>query len=140
MRRMHMVAGRRRVLHVGPDCSGVGGIESVIRNYVRMSQVDSGPGGFDAVAVPSWRKDRSVPGNLAGMLRAALVIVRETRAARGTLVHVHFSHRGSFLREGFIVLVSRVLRAPTFGTVHGSDFVESSRLPRWERIYRLPLR
>jgi glycosyltransferase involved in cell wall biosynthesis len=137
-----MVAHRRRILHVGPDPSGVGGMESVIRNYVRISQSDVSADGFefDAVAVPSWRRDRSIAGNLAGMLRAVLVIAREMSRSRGTIVHVHLSDRGSFVREGFIVLASRVLRAPTFATVHGSDFVESTLRSHWDWVYRLPLR
>ncbi|WP_373285126.1 glycosyltransferase family 4 protein [Microbacterium faecale] len=40
------------------------------------------------------------------------------------VVHVHLSERGSFIREGALVLLASILKLRTVVTLHGADFVE----------------
>ncbi len=79
------------VHHFGPDPATVGGMATVIRV---LTEHDVGGDVVDAH--PTWR-----PGSL---LTTALLFAASTRALlkmpAGQVAHVHFSERGSFLREG----------------------------------------
>ncbi|MFD1494584.1 glycosyltransferase family 4 protein [Microbacterium wangchenii] len=81
----------------------------------------------------------SVRGRVGTRLRTIFQAYREVRRARHRCLHFHLSHRGSFIREGFLIL-----RAPRtnglFATIHGSDFVRTTRESwLWRLIYRTVL-
>ena len=48
--------------------------------------------------------------------------VRVLRTDRATIVHVHLSHGGSYLREGGLLVLARLTGHPTVATLHGSSF------------------
>lgn len=119
------------IVQVGPDPSAVGGIETVIRTYRELIA----PRAVVRV-VPSWHPDAAA----AGLVRA-LGAARRLAVLRGpVVVHVHVSHRGAFLREGGLVRVAAARRLPVYVTVHGSDFVATSRQRGWASLYRSVLR
>ncbi|MDR6173593.1 glycosyltransferase involved in cell wall biosynthesis [Nocardioides zeae] len=109
-----------KVVHFGNDAGGQGGVASVIRNHLtrELSQVE-----FDAVSTynpnGSNRLVRSLP-----FLRA---IQQVTTLRVGAIVHVHLSNRGSYLREGSIVLLAGLRRLPTVITLHGSGVQSAGR-------------
>lgn len=117
------------IVHIGPDVSEPGGIETVIGTYLRLSQ----PWDVSAVATWSARRPRRLP-----PIRAMVELIRIAVVGSGA-IHVHLSHRGSFIREGALVLLARVLRLKVFATIHGSQFVASATDRRWAVLYRFVL-
>jgi glycosyltransferase involved in cell wall biosynthesis len=103
------------VVHVGPDTSGssVGGMASVIRTLVETAP-------YPATAVASWwSKGWRLPvGRLARSLRTVM------QAPRDTVVHVHMSERGSWVREGAFVVVARLSGKRVALTLHGAELGE----------------
>jgi glycosyltransferase involved in cell wall biosynthesis len=121
------------VTHVGPDVEGIGGMETVLRTYRDLPWSS-----MEVAILPSW-----IRGSVLGQLRVALRTARalqQIRRSRGTsITHVHVSHRGSFLREGAMVLLASAMSNRVFVTIHGSQFVATSKHPLWRRVYRLVL-
>ncbi|GAB2614901.1 hypothetical protein GCM10009696_20720 [Kocuria himachalensis] len=128
----------QRVILVGPDCRGIGGIESVLRAYGQI-----GLPGYDFEYLTTWNKtiaDRKRVPVFARALVDYVLRLREWRQVR-PLFHVHLSHKGSFLREGLFLFVSRVLGFKTFATVHGSAFVRTAHDSRfWFMVYKILLK
>lgn len=102
-----------RVLQVGPARGTVGGMASVIDTYARL------PLEAELSFLVSFRPEARL-WSAGPWLRALGGMLR---ARSGVVVHVHLSQRGSFVREGSLVWVARVLGHPTVASLHGSDFV-----------------
>jgi glycosyltransferase involved in cell wall biosynthesis len=105
---------RQTVRHFGPDPAYVGGMGSVIRILAEHRL-----GGERALVHPTWRPNA----RLASLPLGALQAAKLTRGAGKDVIHVHLSERGSFLREGALVVLSRRLRRPTVVTIHGAEFL-----------------
>ncbi|GAA0816576.1 hypothetical protein Sya03_42670 [Spirilliplanes yamanashiensis] len=116
---------------MGPDPAAVGGIETVIRTYAELLAPHA-----TVRTLPTWRPDARA----AGAAPALAALRRLAGLPRGAVVHVHLSHRGAFLREGALVRAAAALRRPVFVTVHGSDFVATSRTGLWRPVYAAVLR
>lgn len=125
-------ANRVDVLHVGPDPSAIGGMETVLRTY-RDLRLDSISMRVLGTTSPRRRGQ-------AALLLKAICEMRRLRRQGRRIVHVHLSHRGSFVREGALVMVSRLLGHRTVITIHGSEFVHTSRSRKWRWIYGLVIR
>lgn len=110
------------VHHFGPDPAYVGGMGSVI-HVLTENQM----GGRRVVSHPTWRP-RS---RLASVPLACVAASHVLRSNRDDIVHVHLSERGSFLREGAIVVLASLLRRATVVTIHGADFIPFARRHRW---------
>jgi glycosyltransferase involved in cell wall biosynthesis len=110
------------VHHFGPDPAYVGGIGTVIRTLVEH-QV-----GADRVSAhTTWRPDA----HLASLPLALRAARRLACLPDGEIVHVHLSERGSFLREGALVALSRRLGRVTVVTIHGADFLPFADRRPW---------
>jgi glycosyltransferase involved in cell wall biosynthesis len=109
------------VIHFGPDPAFVGGMGRVIDAYARH-----GIGGL-ACAHPTW-----VPAPRRRTVRLTLGALRRIASAdRRTIVHVHLSERGSFVREGAILALAGARRMRTVATLHGGEFMPfAERHPR----------
>ncbi|MEO9326996.1 WecB/TagA/CpsF family glycosyltransferase [Gordonia aurantiaca] len=118
------------VVQIGPEPTGTGGMATVIHEYLHM---DSAP--FEQVAMPTWGRRRGV-GSMATALHVALRLILSRRD--WTIVHVHLSEFGSFVREGMIVLLARALRKPCVVSLHGADF--ERHVATYPRLTRLVLR
>lgn len=102
------------VNHFGPDPAYVGGMGSVLR-ILHEHQI-----GGDRVALyPTWRPD-SRP---ASALLAAHALARIVFMRRGQIAHVHLSERGSFIREGAILVAARIRGVGVVATIHGASFL-----------------
>lgn len=128
----------QNILLVGPDPSGLGGIETVVRTYLDQELED-----LEIRNLATW--DKTVPGERRRLLWPKALIsflatAREHRK-RATIVHAHISHNGSFIREGSFILVARILGLRSRLTIHGSAFVSSSESSVLKRyIYSAVLR
>lgn len=119
--------GLLRVTHVGNSPEDRGGISSVIRNYTGNQYLDVAT--RTIATYDSTSRTRTV-------VRFAVAVARVATGRRHRLgvVHVHLSMRGSFVREGAIVVLARTRRAPVVVTVHGSRLMDwSSGHPRLTR-------
>lgn len=109
-----------KVVQLGPAIGTTGGMASVIEEYLQFDMR-----GYSISAIPTWRPGKSVS-SMASAAWAPLVAT-----LRGnSIIHVHISERGSFIREGGAVLFSRLLRRHVVATLHGADFMNSGRIMR----------
>jgi glycosyltransferase involved in cell wall biosynthesis len=113
------------VHHFGPDPSYVGGMGSVLRILT-----DNCVGGDKVILHSTWRPD-SPFANAAMMARSLAEI---SCFQPESVVHVHLSERGSFVREGMVLAYARRCALPVVATIHGANF-----LPFAERHPRLAL-
>jgi glycosyltransferase involved in cell wall biosynthesis len=108
--------------HFGPDPAYVGGMGSVIR-LLAEQQV----GGGRVVSHPTYRPDA----RLASLPLAARAALRISSLRRAAVVHVHLAEDGSFVREGALVILARLLGKLTVVTIHGSEFLPFARRYPW---------
>jgi glycosyltransferase involved in cell wall biosynthesis len=100
---------RLTVHHFGPDPSCVGGV-----------------GGDVVVVHPTWRRNARFK-SLPLALRAALTIVAMPRS---DIAHIHVSEKGSYIREGALVLLARLCGHVTVVTQHAFLIPVVRRHPR----------
>ena len=109
--------GTMKVIHIGPHPLTVGGTQSVIRTIFDFHI------GADEISVkPTWNESRLLA-NSQLVRRAAGSILR---ADPDTIVHVHLSSGGAYLRDGPLVALARARRLRVVISLHGSDFPEFS--------------
>ncbi len=108
--------------HFGPDPAYVGGMGSVIR-LLAEQQV----GGGAVVSHPTYRPDA----RLASLPLAARAALKISLLRRAAVVHVHLAENGSFVREGALVILARLLGKVTVVTIHGSEFLPFARRYPW---------
>lgn len=73
--------------------------------------------------------------NFLRMLSAMRSLAAIPRRSR-SMAHVHLSHKGSFLREGAVILGARRMGFNVVTTLHGSGFETTSRKRPWRDVYR----
>jgi glycosyltransferase involved in cell wall biosynthesis len=118
------------VIHFGPSPTTVGGIQSVLRT-IR----DHSIGADRTRVIATW--DGTSQLRNASLVGAALAAIG--RAPRDTIVHVHLSRRGAWLRDGPLVLAAAGRRLRTVVTIHGSDFPNFARArPKFVRCALAP--
>lgn len=112
---------RPQVLHLGNTVRGPGGIAAVIRGHLERTSID-------ASAVPTYDpREKNPITRSAPALSAAL---RLLKTPTSVIVHAHLSNRGSLLREGALVLLSKLTRHIVVVTLHGSGMATASRLEK----------
>ncbi|HSL56896.1 MAG TPA: glycosyltransferase family 4 protein [Acidimicrobiales bacterium] len=117
--------------HVGPAVDDVGGISTVLASYQRL-----GAHGHRLTVLPSYRSTAPLWG-LALWARAVWVLITTPRSTLG-VVHAHVSRRGSFVREGSLLVIAHLRGCPTCATVHGSCF--GVNFHRFRPLYLFVLR
>lgn len=117
-----------RVIHIGPHPLTVGGTQTVIRT------IDEWRIGAERISVrPTWNGPGQI-GNADLVRRAAGSLLR---ADRETVVHVHMSNGGAYLRDGPLIALARSRGLRVVVTIHGFDFPEFAVAHR--RLARLAL-
>ena len=106
-----------RVIHIGPHPDTVGGMQSVLRTIAQFSI-----GSDEVRIIPTWNGPNT-RSNLRLMLRAARTI---SASDRGTLIHIHISNGGAWIREG-AVRWGKWSRHPVVVSLHGDDFPSFAR-------------
>ncbi len=120
------------VLHVGQYGQVAGGMAQVVNEYLSWDV----PGlAIRAVRTTRGKGDRLSPLYTAA---AAFRLLRYRLANKRASVVVHLSERGSFLREGAIVIYSRLLGFRTVAHLHGAHFVQFAKAH--PRVVRAVLR
>jgi glycosyltransferase involved in cell wall biosynthesis len=124
-----MTTGGRTAYHFGPSTAYVGGMASVIATLVELRL------GADVVrAVPTWQPDSHFR---SGVLTVGAV-VRTLLLPSSTVIHVHMSEGGSFVREAAILAAAKLRRMRRIVTIHGYSFARFSI--RWPRLVARVLR
>lgn len=108
---------------IGPDPRYPGGIQSVIATMLNFADDD-----IVYKSIPSWKNSASR--GLVPFLRAILTMlyISVKDSKQNVWFHVHLGTGGSWVREGFLVLLSLALRKQTAVTLHGSSLTQSSSL------------
>jgi glycosyltransferase involved in cell wall biosynthesis len=108
--------------HYGPDPAYVGGMGSVIRVLAEH------PVGCDTTVLhPTWRPNSRVA-SIPLALKAATELLF---TAKSDIAHIHLAERGSFLREGALVVLARIRGQTTVATIHGSGFLPFAQRYPW---------
>ncbi|MDD7963508.1 glycosyltransferase [Microbacterium thalli] len=105
-----------RVIHLGVVGDVPGGMAQVINRYLSWD--------FDHMqvrAIPTTRGARDPFAPLFTL--AALARITVTRRRRQSVAVVHLSERGSFVREGLVLLFARAVGFSTVAHLHGAEFV-----------------
>lgn len=101
------------VIHIGPHPLTVGGTQSVIRTIT-----DFHIGADRMVVRPTWNERRLIV-NCQLVRRAAGSILR---ADRHTIVHLHLSNGGAYVRDGPLAVLARARGLRVVISIHGFDF------------------
>ena len=106
-------AARLRVLHVGPDPEGQGGMATVIDGLLGSSLARR----HHLEALPTYRS--ADPRRRLALFARALVKLVVWCAGRGArVVHVHSTVRGSMYRKAVCIAVVKAMRRPVLLHVH----------------------
>jgi glycosyltransferase involved in cell wall biosynthesis len=106
--------GGLRIVHFGNYSLGGGGIASVLRQYTSWQWAQTTHEARD-----TYEGAKRSKGLLRLLPALVTIFVRQRRI---DVAHVHLSERGSFLREGSVVLLCSSLSIPTVVTLHGASF------------------
>ena len=79
-------------------------------------------------AVPTWRPGSHLRSGALAARAAAGVL----RLPPSTAVHIHMSHRGSFVREAAVLASAKLRGMPRVVTIHAGPFADFSA--RWPRL------
>lgn len=121
-----------RVIHIGVVGNMPGGMAQVVNEYLTWT--------FERVRLSAWASTTKKH-DVFGILRWAAVVSRliSVRFSKSkSVVVVHLSQGGSFVREGALVWVARALGLAVVAHIHGSSFEQFSS--RRSRLVRLVLR
>jgi glycosyltransferase involved in cell wall biosynthesis len=102
-----------RVIHLGPDPSGPGGMPAVVRGLIESPLSERYAQRAIATYRPgsAWRRHSAFVTGMARLIAACL--------RPGPLVlHVHTAVRGSIYRKAIVILVGRALRRPVLLQLH----------------------
>lgn len=104
------------VIHVGVIGNTPSGMAQVVNGYLSWST----PGVTqEAIATTRRRRDPLAP---ALLIRAIALLVSRRLLHRVDTVAVHMSERGSFVREGLVVLIATMLGIRVVAHLHGATF------------------
>lgn len=107
---------QRRIIMLGTDPEGRGGIASVIRLYEQAGLLDR----FAVRYLPTHCDGSSL--RKAWFAVSALARYVLALAGRPTLVHVHVASRASFWRKAPFFLLAFLCRIPAILHLHGAEF------------------
>lgn len=112
--------GERHIAHYGTAPGTAGGIGAVLEVYASLDVT-----GHRMEVVPTYSPRARLFG--AAYLLAAIRGLLTDASRRRAIYHVHFSERGSFMREGAIVLAGWLVGSPIVASLHGADFEAFAR-------------
>lgn len=106
-----------RVLMLGPGLRVRGGVATVERHIMRCL-----PSEETLVKHISTYEDGGIAAKVFAFARSFLLCAYELLANHYTLIHIHFSQRGSILRKSLLLHFLRIFRLPIVMHCHGSAF------------------
>jgi glycosyltransferase involved in cell wall biosynthesis len=108
-----MPAARPRIVHLGPDPAGAGGMAAVVRALM-TSRLSAR---YVQEAIPTYRVDTAWRRHAVFARAIAELFVWCLRPGP-RLAHVHTAARGSLYRKSVVVLVAKALRRPVVLHLH----------------------
>ncbi len=106
-----------KVIHIGPHPLTVGGTQSVIRTIADFSI------GADEISIkPTWNGGRLLANSQLVRHAAGTIL----RAESDTIIHVHMSNGGAYVRDGPLIVLARRRGLRVVVSIHGFDFPEFS--------------
>ena len=106
------------VRHFGPSVDLPGGMAAVLESYRALPLAP-----WRVELVTTWHPNARLHSiGPASSAAARLLIDRFRRSGRPSVVHVHLSAGGSFVREGALLLLAAGLGVPVVASLHGSSF------------------
>ena len=106
-----------KVVHIGPHPLTVGGTQSVIRTIADFSI------GADQISIkPTWNESRLLANSQLVRHAAGTIL----RAESDTIIHVHMSNGGAYVRDGPLIALARRRGLRVAVSIHGFDFPEFS--------------
>lgn len=132
-----MSGRQRRVLMVGTDPAGRGGIAAVVKVLA-----DAGLFERARVRYVASHGAGGAPAKLWRLAAAAVTLLRLCWRRPAPIVHVHAASRASFYRKSLLLLLARACGCPTVLHLHGGAFEqfavhESSACQQWWIRYTL---
>lgn len=106
------------VVHVGVVGADIpGGIAQLVEEYKVWK--------FNEINIESLCTTRRKRDPISAfLLLRTLFLIAKSRTRRGARIYViHMSQGGSFLREGLVLILCRILQQPAAAHLHGSNFV-----------------
>jgi glycosyltransferase involved in cell wall biosynthesis len=102
-----------RIVHLGPDPDGPGGMPAVVRDLLASPLAER----YRMEAIPTYRPSKGL--RRLGIFLGSLVRLTRWCAGPGErLVHVHSAVRGSLYRKSVCVAVARLMRRPVILHIH----------------------
>lgn len=106
-----------KVVHIGPHPLTVGGTQTVIRTIADFSI------GADRISIkPTWNESRLLANSQLVRHAAGTIL----RADPDTIIHVHLSNGGAYVRDGPLIALARRRGLRVAVSIHGFDFPEFS--------------
>lgn len=110
-----------RVVSVGPDRHGQGGMATVER------QIAEHAGAFARVVPVSTHVDGSARRRAAAWATGSAAVLVRLVTRRVDVLHLHVAKRGSVLRKGLLTHAAALLRVPVVLHCHGGVFADDYR-------------
>jgi glycosyltransferase involved in cell wall biosynthesis len=107
-----------KVLMVGVDEKAVGGMWTVVENYLNSKKFCNDT---NLKYIPTATSS-SIIGKLLFSGNAIIKLILTLIFKKIDIVHVHMAERGSVFREGIVVLLSKLFRAKVIIHMHGATF------------------
>lgn len=122
------VPSRPRVLSVGPDHRGRGGMATVERQILEHS------GPVAEVRAVSTHVEGSVPRRLGAWLRGTAQVLDQLARHRVDILHLHVAKRGSIGRKALLTYAAGLYGVPVVLHCHGGVFAEDyEKMPAFAR-------
>lgn len=120
-----------KIITVGPGLNVRGGVSTVERHIVTSPEYDD-----HLISHISTYEDGGIGVKLWAFLKGILSLLSAIIFRKPSIIHIHFSHRGSTLRKIVLFYCIRGFSLPIVMHSHGSDFHEFYRgLPSWAKFF-----
>ena len=108
------------VLMIGVDKTSVGGMLTVVENYLNDKEFCNQTNlNYIATVIRSNKIKK-----ITTFIRKIPQIIYIIRKKKIDIVHVHMAERGSVFREGFVILLAKILGCKTLIHMHGATIEE----------------
>lgn len=108
-----------KVLIIGPDIDGNGGIASVIKTYTDMENLNR-----VIDIIPSYvdgYKMHKIVAFIKGYIRCICKLISDKKIK---IVHIHSASRASFKRKKYFLKLSKIFNKKVIFHIHGAEFIQ----------------
>lgn len=107
-----------RVLMVGVDKKAVGGMWTVVENYLSNKEFCEDIG---LIYIPTATSSSTIKKIIFSIV-AIIKVIYTLLTKKIDIVHVHMAERGSVFREGIVVILGKLFKAKVIIHMHGATF------------------